>query len=126
MNFRKYFKNWLLNHPLLNPYGFTKQRFYGNITSPIRILPDFLIAGFNKSGTNSLFEYMNQHPDERDGPFSSENRPYDEMETRRRKKKKKKNPLLKLKDAKWDPNDKSLTAHFKDFRVDDPPDEEDE
>jgi hypothetical protein len=62
MNFRKYFKNWLLNHPWLNPYGFTKQRLYGNITSPIRILPDFLIAGFNRSGTHSLFEYMNQHP----------------------------------------------------------------
>ena len=62
MNFRKYLKNWLLNHPWLNPYGFTKQRFYRNITSPIRILPDFLIAGFNKSGTNSLFEYMGQHP----------------------------------------------------------------
>ena len=77
-------------------------------------------------GREQLEQYMNQHPDERDGPFSSENRPYDEMETRRRKKKKKKNPLLKLKDAKWDPNDKSLTAHFKDFRVDDPPDEEDE
>ena len=62
MNYRKYLRNWLLNHPLLNPYGFTKQRFYGNITSPIRILPDFLIAGFNKSGTNSLFEYIGQHP----------------------------------------------------------------
>ena len=62
MSFRKYLKNWLLDHPWLNPYGFTRQRFYGNITSPIRILPDFLIAGFNRSGTMSLFEYMGQHP----------------------------------------------------------------
>lgn len=59
---RKNLKNWLLNHPWLNPYGFTIQRFYGNITSPIRILPNFLIAGFNRSGTHSLFEYMGQHP----------------------------------------------------------------
>ena len=75
-------------------------------------------------GRAQLEEYMNQHPDERDGPFGPENRPYDEMETRRRKKKKK-NPLLKLKDVKWDPNDESLTAHFKNYRADDPPLEED-
>jgi len=59
---RENLKNWLLNHPWFNPFGFSIQRFYGNITSPIRILPDFLIAGFNRSGTHSLFEYMGQHP----------------------------------------------------------------
>ena len=52
-----------------------------------------------------------------------ENRPYDEMETKRRKKKKV-NPLNKMKDIKWDPNDESLTAHFKDYRADDPPSED--
>ena len=62
MNIRKFLKNWLLDHPLFNLYGFTNQRFVGNITSPIRILPDFLIAGFNRSGTHSLFEYIGQHP----------------------------------------------------------------
>ena len=62
MDISKFLKNWLLDHPLFNPYGFSSQRFYGNITSPIRILPDFLIAGFNRSGTHSLFEYMGQHP----------------------------------------------------------------
>ena len=76
-------------------------------------------------GREQLEQYMNQHPDERDGPFSSENRPYDEMETRRRKKKKKVNPLNKLKNINWNPRDESLTAHFKDFRADAPPDEED-
>ena len=62
MPFQKKIKNWLLNHPWFNPFGFTKQRFFGNITSPFRILPDFLIAGFNRSGTHSLFDYMGQHP----------------------------------------------------------------
>ena len=62
MPFQKKIKNWLLNHPWFNPFGFTKQRFFGNITSPLRILPDFLIAGFNRSGTHSLFDYMGQHP----------------------------------------------------------------
>ena len=76
-------------------------------------------------GRAQLEEYMNQHPDERDGPFGPENRPYDEMETRRRKRKKKVNPLNKMKDIKWDPNHESLTAHFKDYRADDPPSEED-
>ena len=76
-------------------------------------------------GRAQLEDYMNQHPDERDGPFGFENRPYDEMETRRRKKKKKVNPLNKLKDIKWDPNHESLTAHFKDYRADDSPTEED-
>ena len=71
-------------------------------------------------GRAQLEEYMNQHPDERDltGPFGSE------MEGPRRKKKKKVNPLNKMKDIKWDPNDESLTAHFKDYRADDPPSED--
>lgn len=62
MSLRENVRSWFLEHPFLNPFGFTFQRFYGNITSPIRVLPDFLIAGFNRSGTHSLFEYMGQHP----------------------------------------------------------------
>jgi len=62
MNQREKFRTWFLEHPFFNPYGFTFQRFFGNITGPMRILPDFLIAGFNRSGTHSLFEYMGQHP----------------------------------------------------------------
>ncbi|MBU1681465.1 sulfotransferase domain-containing protein, partial [Candidatus Micrarchaeota archaeon] len=31
-------------------------------TSPIRTLPDFIIAGFPKCGTTSLYEYLIQHP----------------------------------------------------------------
>ena len=76
-------------------------------------------------GRASLEDYMNQNPDEREGPFGPENRPFDDMEMRRRPKRKKVNPLNKLKDMNWNPNDKTLTAHFKDYRADTPPDEED-
>jgi len=33
------------------------------VTSPFRILPNFLIIGVSKGGTTSLFEYLIQHPD---------------------------------------------------------------
>ena len=62
MAYKQNVRNWLLEHPLFNPYGFSADRAYRNLTSPIRILPNFLIAGFNRSGTHSLFEYMGQHP----------------------------------------------------------------
>ena len=51
-----------------------------------------------------------------DEPFGPENRPFDDMESRRRPKRKKVNPLNKLKDMNWNPNDKTLTAN----RVDGP------
>jgi len=66
-------------------------------------------------GRQSLEDYMNQNPDERD-MFPPEARPFDDMETRRRPKRKKVNPLNKLKDMNWNPNDKTLTAN----RVDGP------
>ena len=43
---------------------------------------------------------------------------------RSKRKRRKINPLVKLKNVNWDPNDESLTAHFKDYRADAPPDEE--
>ena len=75
-------------------------------------------------GRKSLEDYMNTDPNERDG-FKPEARPFDDMETRKKPKRKKGNPLAKLKGVKWDPNDESLTAHFKDYRPDESPDEED-
>ena len=66
-------------------------------------------------GRQSLEDYMNQNPDERD-MFPPEVRPFDDMEVRRRPKRKKVNPLNKLKDMNWNPNDKTLTAN----RVDGP------
>ena len=79
-------------------------------------------------GRAQLEEYMSQHPDERDmGPFGPE------ME-RPRRKRKKRNPLMKLKDVAWNPYDVTLKANrvdgrhspFRgDYKLDDPPDEED-
>jgi hypothetical protein len=35
---------------------------YYKLTSPVRPLPDFLVVGAQKSGTTSLFHYIQQHP----------------------------------------------------------------
>ena len=80
-------------------------------------------------GRAQLEDYMNQHPDERDvgGPFGPEM-----MEPPRRKRKKL-NPLAKLKDMNWNPNDETLKANrvdgphsaFRgDWNLDSPPPEE--
>ena len=42
-------------------YVIIKQN-YRYITSPLRILPDFFVIGVVRSGTTSLFHYINQHP----------------------------------------------------------------
>ena len=38
------------------------EKFYRGITSPIRLLPDFLIIGTQRGGTTSLFHYLEAHP----------------------------------------------------------------
>lgn len=43
--------------------GIQVKSFYRNITSPVRILPDFLIIGVQKGGTTSLYNYLIEHPD---------------------------------------------------------------
>jgi len=82
-----------------------------------------------EKGRQNLEDYMNRG----DEPFGPENRPFDDMESRRRPKRKKVNPLNKLKDMNWNPNDKTLTANrvdgphsaFKgDWNLDSPPPEE--
>ena len=75
-----------------------------------------------EQGRAQLEEYMHMHPDERDagGPFSPE------MMQGPRRRKKKRNPLAKLKDVNWNPYDETLKAHFKDYRPDVSPSEEDE
>lgn len=35
---------------------------YRRFTSPLRVLPNFMIIGAMKSGTSSLFHYLSQHP----------------------------------------------------------------
>jgi len=83
-------------------------------------------------GRQSLEDYMSQAPEERD-MFPPENRPLDDMEMRRRPKRKRVNPLNKLKNVEWNPNDETLKANrvdgphsaFKgDWNLDSPPDEE--
>ena len=84
-------------------------------------------------GRQSLEDYMNQNPDERD-MFPPEARPFDDMETRRRPKRKKVNPLNKLKNVEWNVYDETLKANrvdgphspFRgDWNLDTPPSEED-
>ena len=41
---------------------FSVQRWYRQATAPQRKLPDFIIAGAQKSGTTSLFAYLCEHP----------------------------------------------------------------
>ena len=85
-----------------------------------------------EKGRAQLEEYMNMHPDERDaaGPFGPEM-----MDGPRRRKRKKRNPLAKLKDVAWNPYDETLKANRVDgrhspfkgnYKLDAPPDEEDE
>jgi hypothetical protein len=38
------------------------QKVYRGITSPIRLLPDFLIIGTQRGGTTSLYRYLKTHP----------------------------------------------------------------
>ena len=38
------------------------ERFYRNVTSPLRLMPDFLIIGTQKGGTTSLYNYLIEHP----------------------------------------------------------------
>ena len=75
-----------------------------------------------EQGRAQLEEYMHMHPDERDagGPFGPEMMPGP------RRRKKKRNPLAKLKDVNWNPYDETLQSHFKDYRIDVSPPEEDE
>ncbi|GAC1354888.1 MAG: sulfotransferase [Ktedonobacteraceae bacterium] len=35
---------------------------YRNVTSPLRIMPDFIILGVQKGGTTSLYAYLTEHP----------------------------------------------------------------
>ena len=61
-------------------------------------------------------------PDHLMGPDGME----DHMETRKRVKKVKRNPLAKLKGTEWNPYDKTLKAHWKEWHADEPPDVEDD
>jgi len=55
-------RNWLLNHPKINPYKWFDPGIIRTITFPIRVLPDFLIIGMQKSGSSALYDYIIRHP----------------------------------------------------------------
>jgi hypothetical protein len=38
-----------------------KRHVYG-ITAPLRVLPDFIVVGFGKAGTTTLYHYLSEHP----------------------------------------------------------------
>jgi len=38
-----------------------KRHVYG-ITAPLRVLPDFIVVGFGKAGTTTLYNYLSEHP----------------------------------------------------------------
>jgi len=55
-------KLWLLSNPKFNPYKFSLKKFYRNLTSKSRVLPDFIIIGAGRAGTTALYSYLIQHP----------------------------------------------------------------
>ena len=55
-------KDWFHRHPRLNPKSFTFDRAYRTMTNSKRLLPDFLIIGFQKCGTTTLFDYLDNCP----------------------------------------------------------------
>ena len=59
---RRLIRLWFIEHPELNPYKFTWDRFFRKITSSFRMLPSFLILGGSRSGNTSLFAYLTEHP----------------------------------------------------------------
>ena len=59
---RQEFRNWILDHKNIQSVYNGSQRLSRMISSPLRILPDFLVIGVAKGGTSSLYEYMIRHP----------------------------------------------------------------
>jgi len=64
---RNFGKQFLMNHPKVNPYKFTKENnpvrnFFGYITSELRSLPSFIIIGTMLCGSTALDFYVRQHP----------------------------------------------------------------
>ena len=70
------FRNFVLDVPFLNPYGFTVDRMIRNLTSRSRLLPDTIIVGNNKSASNTVFFNLIEHP-QIQGSSRRENRFFD-------------------------------------------------
>ena len=69
---------WLLEHPKFNPYNYSSEsshykekagnrknpyNLFRQITSGIRVLPDFILFGGTRSGVMTLTKYIQEHPD---------------------------------------------------------------
>lgn len=70
------FRNFILNYPFLNPYGFSLDRMIRNLTRHSRLLPDAIIVGNNKSASNTVFYNLIEHPQIK-GSSRRENRFFD-------------------------------------------------
>lgn len=55
-------RHYLKKHPKLQKMASTLYLNYCNVAGPFHTLPNFLIIGFPKCGTTSLYEYLIQHP----------------------------------------------------------------
>jgi len=55
-------KEWFHQHPRLNPKSFTFNRVYRTVTNSNRLLPNFIIIGFQKCGTTTLFDNLIKSP----------------------------------------------------------------
>jgi len=59
---RKFLRPRLAKHPNLHKIAISSHRKYCSMTGFLHVLPDYLILGAQKSGTNSLYWYLLQHP----------------------------------------------------------------
>jgi len=56
-------KLFLVKNPQINPYKFSFESLYRQVTSKFRVLPNFIIIGAGRAGTTALYSYLIQHPD---------------------------------------------------------------
>ena len=61
--FKKKLQKWQILHRFYQFvfYLLVKRHLYG-WTSPLRVLPDFIVIGTVRSGTTSLYENLSKHP----------------------------------------------------------------
>lgn len=59
---RKYIRHKLDKHKKLQNLSTSLYLKYCNLVGPLHVLPNFMIIGFPKCGTTSLYDYLTQHP----------------------------------------------------------------
>jgi len=63
VNRQKVLRHKLQKHVTLQKFSTNAYLKYCSLTGPLHVLPDFLIIGFVKCGTTSMYEYLIKHPD---------------------------------------------------------------